>query len=226
MNKVVNGMVGRMMKTANSTVKMLVKSIGQTPVQLVLGMVIVVYIAFLESDKESVLSILMSNPMGRLLILGFLSLLAIAAPPVAVLFAVLIVMSYSRSDTEMVLRQEKGNHQEGFWVDDASDSKDTDKEDAGDDDTKDSDKSKNSSMKSSEHADLLNQLTSAMKTLSPAAASKSSDEGFGPMYEGAYNPDDDNFTTEEDANEFMKSMNTLGGIVGYSRDGDATHSAP
>ena len=124
--KVVNSMIGRMTKTANSTVKMLVKSLGQTPVQIVLGMVIAVYIAFLESDKESMLSVLMNNPMGRLFVMGFLAVLAVAAPPVAVLFAVLVVMSYSRSGVEMV------THQEGFWADESTDEHKKDEEDEKD----------------------------------------------------------------------------------------------
>jgi hypothetical protein len=204
--KVVNGMLGRMTKTANGAVKMLVKSLGQTPVQIVLGMVIAVYIAFLESDKESMLSVLMNNPMGRLLVMGFLAVLAVSAPPVAILFAVLIVMSYSRSDAEMVMHQ--GQQPEGFWADDSKDEeKKEDKKDDKEDDKKED-------KKSEEHSGLMEQLSSAMKSIT----SGDKKEGFGPMYEGAYNPDDENFTTEEDAKEFMKSMNSLGGIIGYSPD--------
>lgn len=209
--KVVNSMIGRMTKTAESTAKMLVKSLGQTPVQIVLGMVIVVYIAFLESDKESMLSVLMNNPMGRLIVMGFLAVLAVASPPVAVLFAVLVVMSYARSDAEMVVHQ-----QEGFWAEDG---------DKKDDDKKEDDKKKADEKKPEDHSDLMKKLTTVMKTITSTSTDKDAKEGFGPMYEGAYNPDDDNFTTEEDAKAFMKSMNSLGGIVGYSADGPS-HSSP
>lgn len=209
--RVVTQMIGRMTNTAENTAKVLVKSLGQTPVQIVLGMIIAVYIAFLESDKESLLSILMNNPMGRLLVMGFLAVLAVSAPPVAIMFAVLVVMSYSRSEMEV----EAAVHHEGFWADD-------EKTKEGDDDksVKHDDSDKKSKDKDG-HSELLNQLSSVMKTMTTSKPK----EGFGPMYEGAYNPDDDNFTNDEDAKEFMKSMNNLGGLVGYS-SGDPEHSSP
>ena len=212
--KVINSMLGRMTKTANSTAKMLVKSLGQTPVQIVLGMVIAIYIAFLESDKESMLSVLMNNPMGRLLVMGFLAVLSVAAPPVAILFAVLVVMSYSRSDAEMVMHQ---GHSEGFWEDDSN--KDDGAKHRDTDEKKEDDKKDDKETDS--HSDLMKQLSSAMKSITQSDKK----EGFGPMYEGAYNPDDENFTTDADAKEFMKSMNSLGGINGYSADGPS-HSSP
>lgn len=201
--KIVNNMLGRMTKTAEDTSKMLVKSLGQTPVQIVLGMILVVYIAFLESEKESMLSILMNNPMGRLLVMGFLAILAVAAPPVAILFAVLVVMSYSRSDAEIVMPQE------GFWAEEEGESKEKDE-------NKDNEKEKQE-----DHSDLMKQLSSAMKTIT-ASDNK---EGFGPMYEGVYNPDDENIATDEDVKAFENSMNNIGGLVGYSTD-VPSHSSP
>lgn len=215
---VVSKMVERMSKTASKTSKMLVKSIGQTPVQIVLGLVIAIYIAFLESDKESLLSVLMNNPMGRLVVMGFLAVLAVAAPPVAILFAVLVVMSYSRSDAEMIMYQQSEHqsehqpeHSEGFWADDDKEhSKDTQSEDDENPNEKEGD------MKS-KHNDLLKQLSSTMKTMSPA-----NEEGFGPMYDGTHSPDED---IKDDTEEFMNSMNGIGGIAGYSAK-DPAHSSP
>jgi flagellar biosynthesis component FlhA len=201
--KIVNNMLGRMTKTAEDTSKMLVKSLGQTPVQIVLGMILVVYIAFLESEKESMLSVLMNNPIGRLLVMGFLAILAVAAPPVAILFAVLVVMSYARSDAEMVM------HQEGFWAEEKHESK-------KEDENKDAEKEK-----SEDHSDLMKQLSTAMKTIT-ASDNK---EGFGPMYEGVSNLDDENVATDEDVKAFENSMNNIGGLVGYSAD-VPSHSSP
>lgn len=204
---VVSKMAGRMSKTASKTSKMLVKSIGQTPVQIVLGLVIAIYIAFLESDKESLLSVLMNNPMGRLVVMGFLAVLAVAAPPVAILFAVLVVMSYSRSDAEMIMHQQP-EHSEGFWTDD-------DKEHTKD--TKSEDENEKEGDAKSKHNDLLKQLSSAMKTMSPA-----NEEGFGPMYDGTHSSEED---MTDDTEEFMNSMNGIGGIAGYSAK-EPAHSSP
>lgn len=205
--KVVINMIGRMTKTANSSVKMLVKSLGQTSVQFVLGMVIAVYVAFLETDKESLLSVFMSNPMGRLFVLGFLAVLAVAAPPVAVLFAVLVVMSYTKTGM--------GIHKEGFWTDNTKEDDESSKDSVKiDEDKKEEDKTPE------KHTDLMKQLSAAMKTITTTDKK----EGFGPMYEGSYNADDDELTTEEDAKAFMQSMNNLGGISGYSAD-ESSHSS-
>ena len=90
----------RIFKSLEKGIMWTIRSLKNPTYQIVLGVVIIIYTAFLEQDRESVLSLLMGNPIGRLLILGLLALLAVASPPVAIVFAVLIVMSTVGKSTE------------------------------------------------------------------------------------------------------------------------------
>ena len=192
---VVMKMIKRVLASTGKTSKMVVKSLGQTSVQLVLGAILIVYTAFLESEKERLLSILMTNPIGRVAILAFLALLAVASPPVAILFAVLVVMSYTKESLEystMSVDKSKPADHEGFW---SGDSKD---------DTKDDEDDKPNT--TTDHSELLSQLTSAMKSMSP-----SKEEGF----ESMYAPDASGETESKDASKDDVSLMQLGGLVGH-----------
>ena len=100
----ISGLRRRIFKSLEGLVHWTTKSLRNPQYQLIIGAVIVVYTAFLESDRESVLSIAMRNPLGRLGILSVLALLAVSAPPLAILFAVLVVLSSA------------GRLGEGFWA--------------------------------------------------------------------------------------------------------------
>jgi hypothetical protein len=101
----INGMRRRIFKSLEGLVKWTTKSLKNPTYQFIIGAVIVVYTAFLEKDTESVLSLAMRNPLGRLGVLAVLSLLAVSSPALAILFAVLVVMSAVGKSTE------------GFWAD-------------------------------------------------------------------------------------------------------------
>jgi len=101
----INGMRRRIFKSLEGLVKWTTKSLKNPTYQFIIGAVIVVYTAFLEKDTESVLSLAMRNPLGRLGVLAVLSLLAVSSPALAILFAVLVVMSAV------------GKSSEGFWAD-------------------------------------------------------------------------------------------------------------
>lgn len=101
----ITGMRRRIFKSLEGLVKWTTKSLKNPTYQFIIGAVIVVYTAFLEKDTESVLSLAMRNPLGRLGVLAVLSLLAVSSPALAILFAVLVVMSAV------------GKSSEGFWAD-------------------------------------------------------------------------------------------------------------
>jgi len=101
----INGMRRRIFKSLEGLVNWTTKSLKNPTYQFIIGAVIVVYTAFLEKDTESVLSLAMRNPLGRLGVLAVLSLLAVSSPALAILFAVLVVMSAV------------GKSSEGFWAD-------------------------------------------------------------------------------------------------------------
>lgn len=101
----ITGMRRRIFKSLEGLVNWTTKSLKNPTYQFIIGAVIVVYTAFLEKDTESVLSLAMRNPLGRLGVLAVLSLLAVSSPALAILFAVLVVMSAV------------GKSSEGFWAD-------------------------------------------------------------------------------------------------------------
>jgi hypothetical protein len=70
------------------------EALKSSTVQMILGAVLILYISFLESESDSVLSLALSNPLGRIIILLLLVVLAYANPVLGVLFVVLIVMSF------------------------------------------------------------------------------------------------------------------------------------
>lgn len=196
-SRAVSQMTNRFYKTIMDVVKTLTKSLGQTPVQIVLGLIIVFYTAFLESDKESLISILMDNAMGRVIVLGFLSLLAISAPPVAILFAVLVVMSYSRSETIAVSTSEQEHaqhtsheHNENFWS---------------------SPEVKQEEQQKPKNDQLMEQLSSAMKTMGMGSASLKK-EGF--ISDGGADEDD----IEQYMGNETSIMTSLDGLLGHSKE--------
>ena len=70
------------------------EALKSSTVQMILGAVLILYISFLESESESVLSLALANPLGRIVILLLLVVLTYANPVLGVLFVVLIVMSF------------------------------------------------------------------------------------------------------------------------------------
>lgn len=69
-------------------------ALKSSTVQMILGAVLILYVSFLESESESVLSLALSNPLGRIVILLLLVVLTYANPVLGILFVVLIVMSF------------------------------------------------------------------------------------------------------------------------------------
>jgi len=70
------------------------EALKSSTVQMILGAVLILYVSFLESESESVLSLALANPLGRIVILLLLVVLTYANPVLGVLFVVLIVMSF------------------------------------------------------------------------------------------------------------------------------------
>lgn len=93
MSAQVKQMIGRFQKTGVTFFNEALKALAIPTVQYAIGAILVLYITFLESENDSVLSIAMTNPLGRLLILLFLLLLTSVSVPLGILFAVLVVMS-------------------------------------------------------------------------------------------------------------------------------------
>lgn len=93
MSAEVNKMFGRFFKTGETVVSQALKSLKNPTIQMVIGGILILYIAFLESETDSVLSIFMANPLGRLLVLLLLVFITYVNVPLGLLFAILIVMS-------------------------------------------------------------------------------------------------------------------------------------
>lgn len=98
MSAQVNKMLGRFQKTGMTFLIESTKALATPTVQYAIGAILVLYITFLESDTESVLSLAMTNPLGRLLILLLLLLLVSVSVPLGILFTILIVMSCSNRE--------------------------------------------------------------------------------------------------------------------------------
>lgn len=93
MSAQVNQMFGRFQKTGLKLFTESTKALSNPTVQYAIGAILVLYITFLESETESILSVAMTNPLGRLLVLLLLLLLVSVSVPLGILFAILIVMS-------------------------------------------------------------------------------------------------------------------------------------
>ena len=98
MSTQVSKMVGRFQKTGLKLFSESTKALMNPTVQYAIGAILVLYITFLESETESVLSVAMTNPLGRLLILLILLLLVSVSVPLGILFAILIVMSCANKE--------------------------------------------------------------------------------------------------------------------------------
>lgn len=172
-----------------------IRSLKNPTYQIVLGVVIIIYTAFLEQDRESVLSLLMGNPIGRLLILGLLALLAVASPPVAIVFAVLIVMSTVGKSTEAfhgcdcqvcrlqnyICRQQTLNHLGSIDYDDEGFEEKTDKETEEKTDKTEKDDAKETEQKASALQDIADRLHKLIPTSLPGLSrsdEKKEKEGF------------------------------------------------
>jgi hypothetical protein len=93
MSAQVTKMLGRFQKTGMKLFTESTKALDNPMVQYAIGAILVLYITFLESESESVLSLAMANPLGRLMVLLLLLLLVNVNVPLGILFAILIVMS-------------------------------------------------------------------------------------------------------------------------------------
>ena len=93
MSAQVSQMIGRFQKTGLKLFSESTKALANPTIQYAIGAILVLYITFLESETESILSVAMTNPLGRLLILLLLLLLVSVSVPLGILFAILIVMS-------------------------------------------------------------------------------------------------------------------------------------
>jgi hypothetical protein len=93
MNTQVTNMLGRFQKTGMKLFTESTKALSKPMVQYAIGSILILYITFLESESESILSVAMTNPLGRLLVLLVLLLLVSVSVPIGILFAILVVMS-------------------------------------------------------------------------------------------------------------------------------------
>lgn len=115
----VQKMMGRFQKTGLQLFNQATKALAIPTVQYAIGAILVLYMTFLESENDSVLSVAMMNPLGRLLVLLFLLLLTSVSVPLGILFAVLVVMSsanrenFAAMDLNALL-QEKEASKEGM----------------------------------------------------------------------------------------------------------------
>lgn len=98
MNAEVGKMMGRFQKTGMVFVKEGMRSLEMPMVQYAIAGILILYMTFLESDTESVLSLAMTNPLGRLAVLLVLLFLSNVSVPIGILFGVLIVMSCSNAE--------------------------------------------------------------------------------------------------------------------------------
>ena len=99
MNAEVGKMIGRFQKTGVAFMKEGMRSLEMPMVQYAIAGILILYMTFLESDTESVLSLAMTNPLGRLAVLLVLLFLSSVSVPVGILFGVLIVMSCSNTES-------------------------------------------------------------------------------------------------------------------------------
>jgi len=198
----VDGMRRRIFKSLEGLVKWTTKSLKNPTYQFVIGAVIVVYTAFLEKDAESVLSLAMRNPLGRLGVLAVLALLAVSSPALAILFSVLVVMSTVGKSTEGFWSSPyEGGCGEGF--EDAKKEEDAKKDE---DSKKDEDAKKDEGTKKDEDAkkDDTEQKTSALQNIasnlqsmmaSATSSAKTTKEGFFVTHDlvGGYDKDKNRF---------------------------------
>jgi len=98
MNAEIGKMMGRFQKTGMVFVKEGMRSLEMPMVQYAIAGILILYMTFLESDTESVLSLAMTNPLGRLAVLLVLLFLSNVSVPIGILFGVLIVMSCSNAE--------------------------------------------------------------------------------------------------------------------------------
>jgi hypothetical protein len=108
MSTEVNKMFGRFFKTGESVVSQTLKSLKNPTIQMVIGGILILYISFLESETDSVLSLFMMNPLGRLLVLLLLVFIAYVNVPLGLLFAILIVMSCANKSGFMTMTVPEG----------------------------------------------------------------------------------------------------------------------
>jgi hypothetical protein len=92
--KQVQKMMDRLRSSAFDILSASKQALKSTNVQMILGGILILYIAFLESETESILTLAMSNPLGRILVLLLLVILTYANPVLGALFVILIIMSF------------------------------------------------------------------------------------------------------------------------------------
>jgi hypothetical protein len=85
--------LGSVQKVSSGLIKGATDTLKNSNIQVVIGVVLVLYIAFIESSHDSVLRYFLTNPIGKIIVLCIAVLLAIVSPGLAILFTIFILIS-------------------------------------------------------------------------------------------------------------------------------------
>jgi hypothetical protein len=85
--------LGGVQKASSGLIKGATDTLKNANIQVVIGVVLVLYIAFIESSHDSVLRYFLTNPIGKIIVLCIAVLLAIVSPGLAILFTIFILIS-------------------------------------------------------------------------------------------------------------------------------------
>jgi len=85
--------LGGVQKASSGLIKGATDILKNANIQVVIGVVLVLYIAFIESSHDSVLRYFLTNPIGKIIVLCIAVLLAIVSPGLAILFTIFILIS-------------------------------------------------------------------------------------------------------------------------------------
>jgi hypothetical protein len=80
-------------KASSGLLKGATDTLRNANIQVIIGVVLVLYIAFIESSHDSVLRYFLTNPIGKIIVLCVAVLLAIVSPGLAILFTIFILIS-------------------------------------------------------------------------------------------------------------------------------------
>jgi hypothetical protein len=84
---------GGVQKASSGLIKGATDTLKNANIQVIIGVVLVLYIAFIETSHDSVLRYFLTNPIGKIIVLCIAVLLAIVSPGLAILFTIFILIS-------------------------------------------------------------------------------------------------------------------------------------
>jgi len=146
-----------------------------------LAIALLVYVAFVEDERDSMLHRLMNNMLGRLLVLIILVALTSLSPVLGVLFGVLVVLSssYGRRGEGFTSNKEKeDNDDKDGDKDDAKDNKEDNKEDEedGKEEEEENTDKKNEDVNEDENEDLGKDLIKSTENIEQTGPEVINDE--------------------------------------------------